>query len=77
MQMSGLIVLLVAIVVSRMLSERGYRTLDADAKLRLMDGFSKTRSYSMIPLLVLIGAYWCLMTQTSMNKQSLNVAGTK
>lgn len=74
MQMSGFVVLLAAIVASRMISERGYRALDSDEKLRLMDGFSKTRSYSMIPLLILIAAYWYLMTQTSMDKSILNVA---
>ena len=74
MQMSGFVVLLAAIVASRMISERGYRALDSDEKLRLMDGFSKTRSYSMIPLLILIAAYWYLMTQTSMDKSIVNVA---
>lgn len=73
MQMSGIVALLVAMVASRIINERGYRTLDPDLKLRLMDGFSKTRSYSMIPLLALIAAYWYLMTQTSVNKQFLNV----
>ena len=74
MQMSGLVVLLVTMVASRIISERGYRTLDSDTKLRLMDGFSKTRSYSMIPFVILIGTFCYLMTQTSMNKQMLNIA---
>jgi len=73
MQMSGFVALLAAIVASRMINERGYRLLDSDAKLRLMDGFSKTRSYSMIPLLILIAAYWYLITQTSLDKQLLNI----
>ncbi len=73
MQMSGFVVLLVAIVASRILNERGYRRLGSEAKLRLMDGFSKTRAYSIIPLLILIGMYWYLMTQTSVNKQALNI----
>ena len=73
MQMSGFVVLLVTIVVSRILNERGYRTLDSEAKVRLMDGFSKIRSYSMLPLLVLIGAYWFLLTQASVNKQALTI----
>lgn len=73
MQMSGFVVLLVAVVVGRLLNERAYRTLGSEEKLRLMDGFSKTRAYSMLPLLVLIGGYWYLATQTSLNKLTLNV----
>lgn len=73
MQMSGFVVLLVAVVVGRLLNERAYRTLGSEEKLRLMDGFSKTRAYSMIPLLVLIGGYWYLATQTSLNKLTLSV----
>ena len=73
MQMSGFVALLVAVVVGRLLNERAYRTLGSEEKLRLMDGFSKTRAYSMIPLLVLIGGYWYLATQTSLNKLTLSV----
>lgn len=71
METSGFVVLLVSIVASRIIGERGYRTLDSDAKLRLMDGFSKTRAYSMIPLLILIAGYWLLVTQTSVDTQYL------
>ena len=65
--------LLVAIVISRIFHERGYRTLDSDSKLRLMDGFSKTRAYSIIPLLALIGVYWFLLSQTNVNKSLLHI----
>lgn len=74
MQISGFVVLLATIVASRLINERAFRKLDSEAKLRLMDGFSRTRSYSMIPLLVLIVAYWYLMTQTKANPQILTVA---
>jgi len=69
MPVSGIIALLVAMIASRFLSERGYRTLSPEQKLRLMDGFSSTRMYSMGPLLVLIAAFWFLMTQTDVNRQ--------
>ena len=72
MQIFGFIVLLVAIIASRMIHELGYRKLDSDAKLRLMDGFSKTRAFSMIPLLLLIGVYFYMMSQTDVNKPLLN-----
>lgn len=60
MEVSGYVVLLGSVVVARILNERGYRQLDDAEKLRLMDGFSATRAYSLIPLLLLIGAFWGL-----------------
>ena len=74
MQFSGFIALLVAIVISRFINERGYRTLEPDQKLRLMDGFSATRMYSMVPLLVLVAAFWFLVTKTDVNKQLVTIA---
>ena len=74
MQFSGFIALLVAIVISRFINERGYRTLEPDQKLRLMDGFSATRMYSMVPLLVLVAAFWFLVTKTDVNKQMVTTA---
>ncbi|MGB7343703.1 MAG: hypothetical protein WBD20_05800 [Pirellulaceae bacterium] len=74
MQASGFIALIAAIIVSRFISERAYRELDSDQKLRLMDGFSSTRMYSMIPLLVLVGAFWYLMTKTDINKSTITFA---
>ena len=74
MQFSGFIALLVAIVISRFINERGYRTLEPDQKLRLMDGFSATRMYSMVPLLVLVAAFWFLVTKTDVNKQVVTIA---
>ena len=74
MQFSGFIALLVAIVISRFINERGYRTLEPDQKLRLMDGFSAIRMYSMVPLLVLVAAFWFLVTKTDVNKQMVTTA---
>ena len=74
MQFSGFIALLVAIVISRFINERGYRTLGPDEKLRLMDGFSATRMYSMVPLLALVAAFWFLVTKTEVNKQVVTIA---
>ena len=69
MQIPGFIVLLVAVVISRSINERGNRTLKPDEKLRLMDGFSATRMYSMVPLLALVAAFWFLLTKTEVNKR--------
>ena len=69
MQISGFIALLFAIIVSRFISERGYRGLSSDQKLRLMDGFSSTRMYSMVPLLLLVAGFWYLTSETEISKQ--------
>ena len=73
MQRSGYVALLGAIVLSRIISERGYRKLDAEQKIRLMDGFSTARAYSMIPLLLLIAVFWLLTTQTNIDKPYLTI----
>jgi hypothetical protein len=73
MEISGFIALLVAMIVGRIISERGYRTLNSEEKVRLMDGFSKTRAYSMIPILILIGAYYLLMTKTDFDKTMISI----
>ncbi len=49
MFISGVFVLFAAIVIGRVIHERAFRALDSEAKLRLMDGFSRSRAYS-IPL---------------------------
>lgn len=71
MQISGYIAFFAAVVVSRMVNEKGFRTLNDDEKLRLIHGFSKMRAYSLIPLVVLIGGYWLLMRQTGIDVRIL------
>ena len=68
MEFSGYIALFAGVIVSRIINERGYRILSNEEKVRLMDGFSKARAYSLIPLLLLIGAYYLLMTKTALDK---------
>lgn len=65
--------MLASVVASRIISERGLRQLSAGQKVRLIDGFSATRAYSMIPVLALIGAYWLLSTRTRIDKQVLTI----
>lgn len=68
MAVSGYIALMLAIVASRIINERGYRILSAEEKLRLMDGFSSARAYSLIPLVILICVFAFLLTQTALDK---------
>lgn len=73
MQISGFLVLLATLIVSRIVNERAYRQLSKDEKVRLMDGFSTTRAYAFIPLFILIAAFWLLVTYTNINLQYLTV----
>ena len=68
MQASGFIALLLGILGSRIVNERAYQKLDSNEKLRLMDGFSNVRAYSIVPLLVLMAVFWLLMTQTQLSR---------
>ena len=71
LQISGLIALLTTVVISRILNERAMRQLTPAEKVRLLDGFASARAYSMIPLLVLVGGYWFLLSQTKINPQAV------
>src|SRR5688572_11578125 len=73
MEISGYVAILVGLIAARIINERGYRTLSAEEKVRLMDGFSAQRAYSLIPLVVLIGGYYFL-TRTGINQTALSAA---
>lgn len=52
--MIGLVALLVAMTVSRMLAERAHRGLADEEKLRVMEAFSTMRTWSMLPAIVIV-----------------------
>jgi len=72
MEMSGLPVLLGAMIASRVIRERGYKQLTNEEKVELMDAFSNARMLSLAPLLVLIGGFWLLRSHTSIAPWALN-----
>lgn len=72
-QTAGLVFMLVGMVASRIINERAYRRLTSEEKLRLMDGFSSTRAYSLIPLFIGLGAYWLLLSQSNIDRASLTI----
>ena len=74
MEISGIIALFLSVIISRIINEKGYRSLTSEEKVCLMDGFSKSRAYSMIPMLVLIGVYYLLMSRTSLDKGILTLS---
>lgn len=73
METSGWLALFGGMVASRIISERGYRRLSTDEKVRLMDGFSATRAYSLIPLVALMAAFWLLSTRTAVDRTLMAV----
>lgn len=51
----GLAVFAAAYILSRVINERGLKMLNADEKARLLDGFSKTRLFSSVAVIVVLG----------------------
>lgn len=70
---SGFIALFIAIIVSRIINEKAFKLLTDEEKLRLMDGFSKSRAYSIIPLLILVGIYFYLVTKISLDSGPITI----
>ena len=73
MAMSGWLAFLGAVIVSRIINERGYRGLGPDEKVRLMDGFSAARAYGLIPLVALIAVFWVVSTQTNVDRTYVGI----
>lgn len=73
MEIASYVLLLTSVVVARIVGERGYRSLGPDEKLRLMDGFSANRAYSLIPLVVLIGVFYLVMTTTALPRVAVTI----
>ncbi len=73
MQISGYIALFASMILSRIVNERAFQKLSSTEKLRLMDGFSRSRAYSLVPLLVAMIVFWVLMTQTQISRLVLAI----
>lgn len=73
MQMSGYIALFASLVLSRIINERAVQKLTPDEKVRLMDGFSRSRAYSLVPILIAMIAFWYLMTHTEIHRGLLAI----
>jgi hypothetical protein len=56
--MYGLIGFLVCIAASRLLAERGLAKLTVEEKALLIDRFSNQRKYSMVPLIIMLAAFF-------------------
>ena len=57
----GFIILLCYVALSRVISEKGLRRLQAEQKVKLLDSFSKMRMYYTIPPIVLLGFFFFLI----------------
>lgn len=73
MQASGWIALLFAIAASRVLSERAIRRLTPEQKLKLIDGFSATRTYSTLFTVILTISFFLLQAQPQINQRYLAI----
>jgi hypothetical protein len=56
----GLAAFFVAIIVSRILSERAVQLLTPEEKLRLLDSFSRFRALSSIPLVLVVFIFFSI-----------------
>jgi hypothetical protein len=55
---TAVVVLLVAIVISRFISEAALKTLSSDQKAALLDAFAPIRKYGLLALIVIVvGSY--------------------
>lgn len=57
----GFIIVILFIIVSRIISEKGLKRLDAEQKSRLLDAFSFHRIFYLVPLLALLVLYTVLI----------------
>ncbi|MFM7564668.1 MAG: hypothetical protein ACKO81_16770, partial [Planctomycetota bacterium] len=71
MQESGLIALVVSIFAARMIGDGGFRKLDNEQKLRLIDGFSTPRLYSAIATVLLLVLFWYLISQRTLDQRTI------
>jgi hypothetical protein len=69
----GMVVFFACAIISRMLGEQAYRRLTNDEKLRLVDGFSRERMFSMIPIVVMLGAFFLLQTQSNWDQRWVGI----
>ena len=61
----GIIILFSAFIISRIISEKALRQLSPDQKVLILDSFSKMRMYNLIPLVLIIVAYFFIKEVTS------------
>lgn len=54
LEFGGLLALLLCIMGSRYIHERGYSALDSATKVRFIDAFSKLRVFVYVPVIALV-----------------------
>ncbi len=63
----------IAVIASRAISGRALKHLSSDQKASLVDAFSGVRVYALIPLAVIMGAYFVLIQYPVMSLRMLTV----
>lgn len=51
---------LISSLISNNINEKAIKSLDSKEKLRIHDGFSNMRKYNLIPLILLVGAFFLI-----------------
>lgn len=70
----GIGIFLITMIVSRILNEKAMKLLSVEEKSNLIDAFSGMRAYSLIPIVLIIGAYWLLIKYSEIENQILSIA---
>jgi len=72
----GIASFLTGVIISRIIIEKAMKTLSQEEKARLIDGFTGTRTYGFIPVLVAILIFIGLNRYSDFNKQTILYAYT-
>ena len=64
-------IFIIALLISRALSEKALKQLSEKKKIELIDEFSNMRKYSIIPVFIVIGGLYYAAKNTDINPKQL------
>lgn len=73
-QMSGYVALFLAVVVSRVLTDKANKCLSDEERLKLKEGVWKNLIYSLIVLFVLVGGFFLVLKNVEIERRTLTNA---
>ncbi len=71
MQTSGYVALFIAVVASRLFTDKANKLLSAEEKIRLKEGGLKNLGYALIILLVLVGTFYAVLKNVEIDRRTL------
>ena len=72
--MSGYVALFLAVVVSRVLTDKANKCLSDEERLKLKEGVWKNLIYSLIVLFVLVGGFFLVLKNVEIERRTLTNA---